>query len=91
MEDTVDSQTQQGSSPKSPIKKPIRATVTPEVSIEVILDILADMEEDELLVQTQPEVETFQPTPQVQPSYFNHRFAIYRKRPPPTSQMLPHK
>jgi hypothetical protein len=67
---------------KSPLK-PTNATVTTEDSIEVISDILADMEEDELLVQTQPEVDDFQPASQVQPSYFNHRFAIYRKRSTP--------
>ena len=37
------------------------------------------MEEDELPVQTQTEEEAFQPATQVQPTYYNHRFAIYRK------------
>jgi hypothetical protein len=41
------------------------------------------MEEDELIAQTQPEAETFQPASVVQPTYFNHRFAIYRKRSTP--------
>jgi hypothetical protein len=37
------------------------------------------MEEEELPVQTQPTAPAFQPSSQVHPSYFNHRFAIYRK------------
>ncbi len=60
-----------------------KARVTHEDSIDVISDVLIDMEADELPVQTQPEVETFQPASQVQPSYYKHRFAIYRKRSTP--------
>jgi hypothetical protein len=56
-----------------------KTTITAEDSIETITELLAEMEEDELQVQTQPMEETFQPASQVQPSYFNHRFAIYRK------------
>jgi hypothetical protein len=56
-----------------------KVRVTHEDSIDVISDILIDMEADELPVQPQPEVETFQPASQVQPSYYKQRFAIYRK------------
>ncbi len=68
-----------------PSPKPQPVITTHEDSINVINDILADMEEDELTVQTQtqPETETFQPASLVQPSYFKHRFAIYRKRSTP--------
>ena len=64
-------------------KPQTKARETQEDSIDVISDILIDMEADELPVQTQPEVETFQPASQVQPSYYKHRFAIYRKRSTP--------
>ena len=72
----------EGATVKSPSKH-TKTTVITEDSIDVISDILADMEEDELPVQTQPDTDDFQPASQVQPSYFNHRFAIYRKRSTP--------
>lgn len=80
MEDQIKSSSQtqptSGTTPSSPIKKTI---VTADDSIETITEILAEMEEDKLPVQTQPSTDSFQPSSQVQPSYFNHRFAIYRR------------
>jgi hypothetical protein len=63
------------SSPKLAQKTPSNH----EDSIDAISDIFVDMEEDELPVQMQPKKESFQPASQVQPSFFKHRFAIYRK------------
>jgi hypothetical protein len=79
MENNYDPQTPlaPSQSPKSPTKKPI---VTAEDSIETIMDLL---EGDELAAQTQTETEAFHPATQVQPTYFNHRFAIYRKSSTP--------
>jgi hypothetical protein len=68
------------SPPSSPMKKKI---VTAEDSIETITELLAEMEEEELPVQSQPSTPAFQPSSQVQPSYFNHRLAIYRKSSTP--------
>jgi hypothetical protein len=78
MEETVDlpSQREPSLSQKSPTRKPI---VTAEDSIETITELLAEMEEDELPAQSQSEEEPFQPATKVQPTYYNHRFAIYRK------------
>ncbi len=51
------------SPPLSPTKKKI---VTAEDYIETITELLAEMEEDELPVQSQPSMPTFQPSSQVQ-------------------------
>jgi hypothetical protein len=76
MEEITNTQTPASSPSSKPSKKPI---VTAEDSIETITDLLAEMEEDELPIQTQTENNAFQPAAQVQPTYYNHRFAIYRK------------
>jgi hypothetical protein len=81
MEDITNAQTP-ASSPSAKLGAK-KTTVTAEDSIETITDLLAEMEEDELPVQTQTEAEEFQPATQVQPTYFNHRFAIYRKSSTP--------
>jgi hypothetical protein len=78
LDETVDNNNSQpSSSPSSPSKA--KTIVTAKDSIETITDLLAELEEEELPVQTQPTLPPFQPSSKVQPSYFNHRFAIYRK------------
>jgi hypothetical protein len=80
MEELDNNPPQTQTASKSPSSSPSRKKiVTAEDSIETITELLAEMEEDELPVQTQPTMDTFQPSSQVQPSFFNHRFAIYRK------------
>jgi hypothetical protein len=81
MEDMTNAQPSVSSPSTRPTAK--KTIVMAEDSIETITDLLAEMEEDELPVQMQTEVDTFQPATQVQPTYFNHRFAIYRKSSTP--------
>ncbi len=92
MTDTVDEIIDNNTSPPSsspPSPSKAKTIVTAEDSIETITDLLVELEEEELPVQTQPNLPTFQPSSQVQPSYFNHRFAIYRKPSMPYAANAP--
>ena len=58
-------------------KKPPPITV--ESSIETLTDLLENMEEDELPVQSQSTQEAIDQVVQAKPTYYKHRFSIYRK------------
>jgi hypothetical protein len=61
----------------SPAKK--LAMITVESSIEILTDLLENMEEDDLPVQSQPTEQALEQEAQTKPSYYKHRFSIYRK------------
>jgi hypothetical protein len=50
-----------------------------EQSIETIVDMLNEAEGDDLPAQTQPDSNAPQTLPEGKPSYFKHRFSMYRK------------
>lgn len=62
--------------PKSPRRNP---PITVESSLETLTDLLGEMEEDDPPVQSQTTQQAIEQEEQAKPSFYKHRFSIYRK------------